>query len=207
MHINELMGQHKRPIAKKAKVPAQILRVDLTRGPDQMSDAAVAFAIFMLLLLAVVSVRAIRYKIIMRRVLAKGSWVQISNPSYEPLFYGQVVRVRWFSFLGFHDYTALRGLLLPEAFSAELVAVFNERFPGQKDAQGHVLVLALTAGNLIVTELLERGKTTELRERFPSMNEASAPRILIGSDDIGLTDEASKSVFDKLWRGPPRAES
>jgi hypothetical protein len=46
----------------------------------------------------------------------------------------------------------------------------------------HFLVLALTAGNLIVTELLEHGKTTELNERFPSMNEASAPRILIGSE-------------------------
>jgi hypothetical protein len=204
MHINKLRGQHKRSIAKKAKVPAQILRVDLTRGPDHMSDVAIAFAIFMLLLLSVVSIRAIRFKIITRSVLTKGSWVQISNPSYEPLFYGQVVRARWLSFLGFHDYTALRGLLLPEAFSVELVAAFNERFPGQKDAQGHFLVLALTAGNLIVTELLEHGKTTELSERFPSMNEASAPRILIGSDDIALTDEASKSEFDKAWRGQPR---
>ena len=171
-----------------------------------MPDAAIAFAIFILLLLAVVSIRAIRFKIITRRVLAKGSWVQISNPSYEPLFYGQVVRTRWLSFLGFHDYTALRGLFLPEAFSAELVAAFNERFPGQKDAQGHFLVLALTAGNLIVTELLEHGRITELSERFPSMNEAFAPRILIGSDDIALIDETSKTEFDKGWRGPPRAE-
>jgi len=198
--------QPKRLSAKKTKVPAQILRVDLMYGLDHMPDAAVAFAIFILLLLAVVSIRAIRFKIITRRVLAKGSWVQISNPSYEPLFYGQVVRTRWLSFLGFHDYTALRGLFLPEAFSAELVAVFNERFPGQRDAQGHFLVLALTAGNLIVTELLEHGRITELSERFPSMNEAFAPRILIGSDDIALIDETSKTEFDKGWRGPPRAE-
>jgi hypothetical protein len=166
-----------------------------------MPDVVIALAIFALVLLVVVStIQAIRFKRITQRVLKKASWVQITNTSFEPLFYGQVVGTRWTRFLGRHDFTALRGLLLPEAFSAELGAGLNERFPDQKDAEGHFLVFALTARYLIVTELLEHDRIADLSRRFTSMNEVSAPRIQIGSDEIALIDEAARSDFDKLWR-------
>lgn len=117
-----------------------------------MPDAATALAIFVLLLLAgalavvLIVGDIIGFKRIKQRVLEKGSWVKIVNTSCEPLLYGQVVGTK---FLGTPNFAmALWGLLLPEAFSAELVTGLNERFPGQKDAEGHFLVLALTGGDL-----------------------------------------------------------
>jgi hypothetical protein len=130
-----------------------------------------------------------------------GSWLQISNASYEPLFYGQLLAAR---FVDSPDFTlALRGLLLPEAFSAELVALLNEGFREQKDRNGHFLVLALTVhDHIIMTNLSDQSHINELTERFASMNDASAPRILISSTrlDVAL-GETDSGRFDALWSG------
>ncbi len=151
-----------------------------------MLNTDLVVGIFVVLLLIVIAWRTetARFKRIEQRVLQKGSWVKIVNTSYEPLFYGQLVATRFADSRNFS--MALRGLLLPEAFSADLVAGLNERFPGQKDAEGHFLVLAWTVGYLIV--------------RLASMNEVSAPRIEIGSDDIGLIDATAWSEFDEEWK-------
>jgi hypothetical protein len=165
-----------------------------------MLNTDLVVGIFVVLLLIVIAWRTetARFKRIEQRVLQKGSWVKIVNTSYEPLFYGQLVATRFADSRNFS--MALRGLLLPEAFSADLVAGLNERFPGQKDAEGHFLVLAWTVGYLIVSELWDHDRITELTERLASMNEVSAPRIEIGSDDIGLIDATAWSEFDEEWK-------
>jgi hypothetical protein len=132
-----------------------------------------------------------------------GAWLQISNESGEPVFYGQLLAAR---FIDSPDFTlALRGLLLPQAFSfsAKLVALLNENFPEQKDRNGHFLVLALTAFDyMIMTNLSDKNQINELTERFASMNDASAPRILISTMRVDIAlNETEKTQFDGLWSG------
>jgi hypothetical protein len=134
----------------------------------------------------------------LRRVLtAEGSWIEISNTSCEPLFYGQSLGRR----SGQSNVTiALRGLLLPEALSTDLVAALNQKFPNQKDTEGHFLVLAVTGDYVIATKLTDQSRVAELSERFASMNEESAPRVQIGSNEILVIDEAERNEFDEIWR-------
>jgi hypothetical protein len=131
-----------------------------------------------------------------------GRWVEIVNTSFEPMFYGEVVRSTAATATGRSPLTmALRGVLVPQAFSPQLTSDLAQKYPASKDAQGHFLVLALTdpGNDLIVTKLADDGKIKELNERLASLTVASAPRITINSAEIALIDAAATAAFDEDW--------
>jgi len=126
---------------------------------------------------------------------ALGRWVEVCNFSYEPMFYGEMVRPTARS-----PYVlALKGWLSPAAFSPALASDLARKHAALRNANGQFPTLALTdpGKEVIMRNISDTEKIKALSEQLPTIDMDSALRITMNSREITLASDKAK--FDEEW--------